>query len=265
MLTPINKLKGINCVTRLINLCLVCFIVFLYPSNSLAELAPEDLNYMTENISPFNYKEDGKITGFSVELLKLVWQEMGVTPQEIRMLPWARAYLKLKSDRHGMLFTTGRADYREHLFKWVCPITRGSKQVLFAKKNRNIKIASLDDSKKYVIGTVIDDSAEQTLLKNGYKISELKRVSSITQNVHKLKLNRIDLIAQDDSTIINAMIDNNIDPKKYETVYIIKKIESCFAFNKSVPNKLINRFQSALDNVRETEEYRGIRKKYGFK
>jgi len=225
-------------------------------------MAPEDLSYMTEHMPPFTFKENGKITGFSMKLLRLVWKQMGVEPQSVWMLPWARAYIKLKNEENAVLFTISRSAHREHFFKWVCPITFGSRHVFLAKKERKIKISSLEDSKKYVIGTVIDDVVEQTLIQNGFKESELHRVSSLIQNVQKLKQNRIDLIAQSEASINGVIIEYGFDPNLYESVYLIMQVQSCFAFNPAVPDTLINKFQSALDQVRLSDEFLKMKEEF---
>ena len=36
----------------------------------------EDLVYMTEEYRPLNYMEDGEVKGLTVELLKMIWEEM---------------------------------------------------------------------------------------------------------------------------------------------------------------------------------------------
>ena len=84
-------------------------------------MGPENLSYMTELLPPYTYKENGRITGFSMELLSLVWKQMGAEPQSVWMMPWARSYIKWNSDENAVLFTISRAAHREYFFKWVCP------------------------------------------------------------------------------------------------------------------------------------------------
>ncbi|MGM0643831.1 MAG: substrate-binding periplasmic protein, partial [Thermodesulfobacteriota bacterium] len=130
-------------------------------------MSAEELNYYTEDYPPYNYEKDGKLTGISVETLKLVWEEMGVSPQEIELVPWARGYNKLKKSEGTCLFATTRTPAREDLFKWACPVAKGSRNVLIAKKDRNISIDSIEDANQYKVGAIRDDVAEQLFLSEG--------------------------------------------------------------------------------------------------
>jgi len=39
----------------------------------------KDLTYITEQYPPYNYQDDGKLQGISVDLLEKVWQKWGQT------------------------------------------------------------------------------------------------------------------------------------------------------------------------------------------
>lgn len=231
---------------------------------SIAGKGAEDLKYMTESLPPYSYEDEGELTGFSVELLKLIWQELGVKEQRINMMPWARAYLKLGTEENTVLFTISRAAHREHLFKWVCPITLGSKHVFLAKKDRHITISSLEDSKKYRIGTVRDDVLEQLMLKKGFALKDFSRVTNIIQNVKKLNLNRIDLIAQNETSILDVITEHGYNPNSYESVFVIMQVQSCYAFNKNVDDKIIFQFKNALNKVRLSNEFNVLKKTFSI-
>ena len=68
--------------TRRIFSLIIVLIVMLFPCLAVQakEVTAKDLMYITEESKPWNYSENGKITGFAVELLKLVWKEMDIQP-----------------------------------------------------------------------------------------------------------------------------------------------------------------------------------------
>jgi len=46
---------------------------------------------MTEEYPPFNYSDGGKLSGLAVEVMQAMVKKLG-HPEDIEMLPWARAY-----------------------------------------------------------------------------------------------------------------------------------------------------------------------------
>lgn len=236
---------------------------FLLPT-TYANTTAESLTYITEEFRPFNYQEGGAVTGFSVELLRLMWQEMDVKPQKIRVYPWARGYNWLQKRPNVVLFSTGRTEQREALFQWVCPIGEQVRNIFLAKKSRNLKIRTLDDAKKYRIGTVHEDVSEQTILKKGFKRSQLKPMPDMKSNLKKLLLERIDLVTYDEKALFGLIDHYNMNRDDFETAYLISQTGLCYAFNKEIPVSLVNDFQLALNKVLKTKAYRALEKKYGM-
>lgn len=222
----------------------------------------EDLIYMTEDFRPYNYYENGELKGLSVDLLKLLWKELNVKPKRIELLPWARAYSILEKKGNAVLFTTARTQQRETLFKWVCPISVGTRNVFIAKKHRKIRLQSFEDAKKFKVGTIRDDAAEQIILLMGFDRTKVEPVSELIQNIKKMDSNRIDLIAFNEKTFFKYIEDKGISRDEYETLFLIKETVPCYAFNKEVSNDLIIKFQEALDHIRQSSKYRKLLEKY---
>ena len=76
---------------------------------------------MSEELSPFNHTEDGKVTGFSSEIVLEICERVGHA-KTIQVMPWARAYKSILNEDNKVLFSTTRTANREDLFKWVGPI-----------------------------------------------------------------------------------------------------------------------------------------------
>ena len=245
---------------RLISILQSIFIFSLLTSIVTAkEVDVDDLLYMTENYKPYNYVENNQLKGISVDLLKLMWKDMGYSEQKINVFPWSRGYKFLQTKTNSVLFGTARTEERENLFKWVCPIT-SNKYVLISKKESKIKINTLDDARKYIIGSIRDDIAEQFLL--NYNFNKIKSVNNIIQNLKKLNAGRIDLIAYGESSMFNTMNENGYNIKDYETVYTLKESQVCYAFHKDTSEKIIQKFQNAIDNIVKQPIYNKLNKKY---
>ncbi len=127
---------------------------------------PDDLIYMTEEYPPFNFLEDGELKGITIEILKLLWMEMGVEEQPVKLYPWARGFNYIQKYDNHVLFAMSRTEDREDLFKWVGPVFN-VEIVLIGLSEKDYNISSLKDLDKYKIGTLNNDAAEQLLENKG--------------------------------------------------------------------------------------------------
>ncbi len=238
-------------------LALLLVATTLLPSLVAAsDVSVADLDYMTEQYFPYNYEEQGKAQGISVEVLRLIWAELGVEQQPIAVLPWARGYALVQYNPVGMLFSMARIPEREDLFGWVGPIA-SVKFVLVAKKSRKLKIATFDDIRNYSIGTIIDDISD-LLLKEAKTYNRVEPVKSVELNLKMLGHDRIDVMAHDELSLKRLMVKRGYDPEVYETVFVLKENSVYYAFNKNVPAQLLQRFQTALDAIKSRPVYQGI-------
>ena len=119
--------------------------------------SPEDLIYMAEDYPPANYLEDGKITGVSVEILKLIWEKMECPEKPIMIVPWGRGYRLVKTEPNHVLFSMSRTK------EWVGPIFT-ARHVLVGLEDKNYQLDKLDDAKPFRIGTIKQDIGECVLL-----------------------------------------------------------------------------------------------------
>ena len=58
-----------------------------------------DLVFLGGSAPPFSYMQDGKPTGFSVEVIRLVWEEISPdTEPNIQLERWSSIYKNFKKD-----------------------------------------------------------------------------------------------------------------------------------------------------------------------
>ena len=110
---------------------------------------------MTEELPPFNYTENGKTKGSSVDTLLRIMADVNIPVKrsDIHFMKWPDAYKKIQEEPKTILFSMARTAQREKMFKWVGPIAELKLGVLALKKNK-FKLASLEDIRNYKIGTV---------------------------------------------------------------------------------------------------------------
>ena len=94
------------------NTCFGSFIfVFCMFWVSFAQ-AGQKLEVLTEDWAPFNYQNNGKITGFSSEVVKAVLNEAEI-PYQIRMGVWKGVYSRALSEPNILIYTISRTAERE--------------------------------------------------------------------------------------------------------------------------------------------------------
>ena len=253
---PIRRITAIGIVLA------IFFAIVLTTTTSCTAadqtISAKDLTYITEQYPPYNFQENGKLQGISVDLLEKVWDRMGLNLNRsiIQILPWSEGYERTLSDNNTVLFTTFKVPEREKLFKWAGPIASG-RDALLSKKDKNITIASAADLKKYKIGGIADDIAVQRLLNDGIKKDEIILENTSTPIIEMLKNGTIDAWAYNDLAGIWLLQQSGANASDYKIAYVLAQGEGYYAFNKEVPDALVQSFQEAMDYIKSNNESSG--------
>jgi polar amino acid transport system substrate-binding protein len=219
----------------------------------------EDLTYITEELPPYNYLEDGKLQGISIDLIEEVWERMDVNLNRsiIQLLPWTEGYERALKENNTVLFPTGRLPEREQLFKWAGPIVSG-RYALLAKVDRNISVTDPEDLKKYKIAAIEDDLAVQLLEDNGVKKEDIILETTSTPIIEMLKNGSIDAWAYNDITGIWEIQESGENESDYEVAYVLGIADAYLAFNKELPDSLVQSFQEAIDYIKSNKDANGV-------
>jgi polar amino acid transport system substrate-binding protein len=240
------------------NFLLLCFV-----AGSVAASSVDDILFMTEQYPPYNYEEHNKLQGIVVDTLVLMLERVGSsqTREDIRLLPWARAYKRVQSEPDTCLFSTTRTEEREHLFKWVGPVAPEAVG-LIARKGSDIRIDSVEDIKKYKVGTIRDDIAELYLANAGINVDDMERVAETILNIRKMNRGRIDLWAYDQSVAMWELKTNGFDPADYESAYELGRKNQYLVCHKGTPESVIKELQGAIDTIKADGTYEQILDRY---
>ena len=152
------------------------------------------LTLLTEENPPFNYTENGKLTGLVTELVQETMRRANV-PFTVEVLPWTRAYIRAQAEKDTCLFATARLENREKLFTWVGPLANNLWGV-YGRGDFSGSVRLLVDLKPYRIGGVINDAKVEYLKENG--VTNIRQALEDRANPPRLFLpaedpNRIDL------------------------------------------------------------------------
>jgi polar amino acid transport system substrate-binding protein len=217
----------------LIRFCLL-FLALATPVNAAK------LFLTTEVYPPYNLQaSDGSVHGVYFDQLKIVLQDTD-TDYEVAVMPWARAIALATTQAMHCVFATARTPEREKLFKWVAPI-HTDRNILVARREANIEASSLEDARRYRVGTQRGDYTEALLEKLGFPQVDVGADFEITLN--KLKLGRIDLMPMSESTL------KSLPANSFKEVITLSRQQLGLACNKTVPDEIIAKLQARLDKL----------------
>lgn len=217
--------------------------------------------YITEESPPDNFTDKGELKGLSVDLLKKMWEKMGIPPQKMELLPWSRGYEMVQTQPHTVLFSMARLPEREKLFKWVGP-TRTTTFAVVAKKGARINITKKEELQKYRIGTVRNDYSEALVLKSGVPLSSLDRSDDNPAVARKFKAGRFDLFVYSESGLDSFLKEVGMSKKDCQVVYTLPGAEISYAFHKDTPDADVRKFQQALNAILNDKAYLQLLHKY---
>ena len=160
----------------------------------------EKVAVVTEEMAPCNFvdEKDQVVTGLSTELVQEIFKRANLEHQ-IKVYPWARAYRMAQVAPNIAIYSMGRNEEREKLFKWVGVIVNREVFVYKLKGRPEIKANSLEDLKPYKLGGIRDGARTMYLRKEGLAIEEANDDAS---NIKKLQSRRIDAFPIDESNLV---------------------------------------------------------------
>jgi polar amino acid transport system substrate-binding protein len=219
------------------------------------------LVYIAEQYPPFNFQENGKLKGISIDLLEKMLNRMDskLNRSDIKFMPWSQGYRTALTENNTVFISMARLPEWESSFKWVGPICP-TQTVVFAMQDRTVRISSLADLNKYKIG-VVRGSAEQYLLTRvGVNVKNVVPEEDGETIVKMLKSGdmNIDAWANAELPGIWLMNRSGIMTKDYNTVYNLgDEAEIYYAFNKETPDSLIQAFQRSLNLTKQEKSADG--------
>lgn len=223
------------------------------------------LKVVTEEFPPYNYTENGTITGFSTDVVQAVLKEVNLQG-EFHSMPWARAYETAQAGEQVLIYSIGRNPMREKLFKWVGVIAP-TQYYLFSLPQRKLRLERLDQAKSYQTASVNEDVGEQFLIANGFvKGQNLQSSVKYELNYEKLKRGRVDLWIMPELVAVHLARQAGDEPA--ETLarsFAITDLSSegyYMAFGANTPDALVERLGKGLATIKSNGTYDALKKKW---
>ncbi|WP_164971034.1 substrate-binding periplasmic protein [Halarcobacter mediterraneus] len=237
-------------------------IIFLFTC-FLFVLNADEIQPLTESWEPYQIETKDGLEGIGIDLIKEIQKRVG-NKKEIKVFPWKRSYNITLNKKGYALFLTTKSKHRENFFKWVGPVN--SMKIKFFKNasRKDLSINSIEDAKKVSSIIVAENTiSEETLRELGFKNLEINTISN--GSFYKLLENKVDLYPVEYDSFIYKLkkmkLEDKIIPVKMKEPII--KSQLYIAFNKKTDDKIIKKWQKALDDIKNDGTYKRILERYG--
>ena len=223
--------------------------------------AAHALQIVTEEYAPFNYTENGKLTGLATEVVTEMGRRAKV-PLIFAVMPWPQAYDLAQTKSNTCIYSMSRLENRERLFKWVGLLASNS-WGLFAKSGFTDPINSLADARPYRIGGVTNDAKVMWLRDNAVTnivtANEDKQIPPML-TLDRKKLNAVDLWVT--GIYAQKAVAGAAGVTDTKLVYKLRTEPLWLACGPSVESGAVKTLADALDAMKNDGSYKKIADSY---
>ncbi|QLG88651.1 transporter substrate-binding domain-containing protein [Chitinibacter bivalviorum] len=200
-----------------------------------------ELTLLVGNNPPYNDLENGKPIGMVVDIVDALLRRTPLRYSYVQY-PWARALSSAQTTPDTCIFSLARLPVREDDFIWIGPLAQ-NKWTLFALRERNLKLANLDEARKYVVGGQRKDGKVQFLENLGFK---LDLATEEEQSMKKLYAGHIDIMAGGLYTAKIIAKSIGADPEKIKPIFVFHSADLYLGCSKTTSPSSIAQLKQAL-------------------
>lgn len=233
-----------------------CFLTL-----GMAPVHAQNLTLYCEEDQPLQYyNAEGKLTGFTVELVEEIQRRVGDN-SPIQVVPWARGLEMLNRGSNTFLFTMARTADRENLYQWIGPIASVTYE-LFTKADSEIQINSLEDARKLsLIGVYRNDIRDQTLTKLGFK--NLDRAASNISSFRKLMVGRVSAYTDSKLGVAGVAKAAGYQVSDVKSIFRLFDSQLYIAASKSTNKNIVKKWNDTLNEMKKDKSFHRLQVKYG--
>lgn len=243
-------------------------LVLLLPQVTSAQ----SLSALTEPLAPLNYEVNGKVTGFSSDLLDLMATETGISISiNKQILPWARAMAMVGRQENTLIYSLVRTPERENQFQWIGPISP-RRIIIYKFSNRpDIVIKNIDDLRRYRIGSAHESAATKQLLEKGFVIDSQGGATSPgldigvndETNMRKFIAKRFDLLVSLDWAAAHNSRLAGLKQGELEPAWVLDdSLSYWYGASLNTDPELVKRLNAALQKIKDDGRYTQLKQRY---
>jgi len=227
-------------------------------------LPAQELLIVTEDLPPYNHKVDGQVRGLSTQVVQAVLRELGIE-SPIQVYSWARSYQLALKRPDVLIYSIVRTSDREKLFHWIGEVAPQNTYLFKLASRPEVELKTLEDAKRYRVGTWRDDVSEQYLLRQGFvRGKQIDNSGNPKQNILKLLKKRLDLTSDNELSFYYRVKQLGYDPALFAKALKLDAISTPFymAFSRQTSLERVATFRRALETVKQQGVYSVILDQY---
>jgi len=219
-----------------------------------------ELTIVTEILPPWQTTDGRTVSGIATEIVEAALREADVE-FHIKVYPWSRAYRLAQEKPNILIYSIIRTPERENLFKWAGVIGSVKEHFFHMADRKDIRLATVQDAKKYVTIIPRDDFRHQFLVSKGFvEKTAFHLVNKQEQALRMLYAGRGDLILDDELTLAYELRQFKLDPAKINTAIYVPEMSVDFemALSKQTPDSLVAKIRTGLKAIKANGLYHEI-------
>lgn len=237
-----------------------------------ANVAPNSLIASTTLVPPYVYRENGKLKGLAVDIVREVEKRAQLPPIDIRIQPWKRALRWAEDGTSDFVFMSGVDKERERWGDYMSLPIVVERYRLYRLKSRLVDLSSdYRQADRYRIGTergclyghgILRQAIDQRFSSN--------TISNDTESSLKMLLQgRVDVIAGDAVRVAWALKKLGVTDKvtvveftDQESTTVLEWPTYIVFSKKSKHRELKKKVEDAMRGFYASDEYQSLLKKY---
>lgn len=241
----------------------IIFFTLIVFSGFIISTQAESYRVVGTDLPPLMYQKENQTKGFYVDILREMVSSMKGIDITFKFYPAPRLFMVLSKSKETFSLGMTRNEKREKLYKWVGPIYPRIFALYKLKNRTEIKAEKLEDIKSYTVGVGRGYAAVDDLLNAGIPRENIVEATTDALNIRMLFSNRIDFVIMNDVMLSYRLGQEGHSWEDIEqTIILNDTYQFWFAFNKGIDDRVIKKFQDALDLLRKNGSYDAIVKKY---
>ncbi|MBS7690413.1 transporter substrate-binding domain-containing protein [Pseudomonas lalucatii] len=205
-----------------------------------------ELTLYTEENPPLNFSRDGRLGGFSMEIIQTLSARTG-DPVRIELGPWTRGYTKARREANAGVFTTARIPSRESAFQWVGPLTQTLTR-FYVRKGSGLRFGDLADARAARLVLPRQWYSYEYLRSRGF--DNIYTVASAEIMMQMFRQGRADVLAASDIALPGLLAMVGMTADQVEAQFVFLRHESYLALSRKTDPAAVRRWQAALDELK---------------
>ncbi|WP_431689488.1 substrate-binding periplasmic protein [Hahella sp. NBU794] len=229
----------------------------------------DEIFFLTHNVEGQVYTDQaGELRGikhsgkraFNIEVVRELMLAMK-HPTKFQEVPFARGMQMVTKNNDLAMFNVSRTPDRENMVKWVGPIQK-EEDYFYEMKSAPTGISKLEDARNVSSICVLNGAIHHKIL-NSYKFNNIYTNVSYVGCFNMLKKGRVDLTVSASSTVLSKLKEAEISPDQIQRTPVVLLVsEGYIAFSNNIPDETVDKWQQALDRLKDSGEYEKLYQLY---